>query len=242
MIGLGTLINVAGIIAGGVFGVAVGHRLSARMQETLLAATGMSVIGLALAGMLSKMFTVTGGRIEAGGTIMLVVSLAAGAVIGELIDLDGAIVRFGHWLQVKSRSSGDALFVTAFVNASVTVAVGAMAILGAIEDGLGDPSILIAKALLDAIIIAVMAAAQGRGCIFSAIPVAIFQGVFTVVGFLGGAALPQPALDNLSLVGSLLIACVGLNIIRERRFASPTCSLPWSSRPSGGCSSFRRGF
>lgn len=217
MVGLGTLINVVGIIAGGVFGVLVGNRLSLRMQETLLAATGMSVVALGLAGTLSQMFSVEGSAITTSGTIMLVISLAAGAILGELADLDGAIARLGHWLQVKSRSTGDSMFVTGFVNASVTVSIGAMAILGAIDDGLGKPSILIAKALLDAIIIAVMAASQGRGCIFSAIPVAIFQGFFTLVGFFGGAALPEQALSNLSLVGSLLIACVGLNILRERK-------------------------
>jgi uncharacterized membrane protein YqgA involved in biofilm formation len=122
--------------------------------------------------------------------------------------------RFGEWLKQKTGNSKDKSFVEAFVTASLTVCIGAMAIVGAIEDGIaGDPTILITKAILDLVIIAVMAASLGKGCIFSAIPVGIFQGSVTLLARLVEPLLTVAALDNLSLVGSVLIFCVGVNLI-----------------------------
>ena len=108
----------------------------------------------------------------------------------------------------------DASFVNAFVTASCTVCIGAMAVVGAIEDGIyGDYSVLLAKGILDAIIICIMSASQGRGCIFSAIPVALFQGSITIIAMFAGSFMSATALSNLSFVGSILIFCVGLNLI-----------------------------
>ena len=122
--------------------------------------------------------------------------------------------QFGEWLKKKTGNSKDKRFVEGFVTASLTVCIGAMAIVGAIEDGIaGDATILITKAILDLVIIAVMAASMGKGCIFSAIPVGILQGGVT---FLARAIKPfmtVAALDNLSLVGSVLIWCVGINLV-----------------------------
>lgn len=93
-----------------------------------------------------------------------------------------------------------------------------MAVIGSVEDGIsGDYSILAAKGVIDAIIICVMAAAQGKGCIFSAIPVGLWQGFLTLIAFFAGDFLPAAALDNLSFVGSVLITCIGLNLVREKQ-------------------------
>ena len=119
---------------------------------------------------------------------------------------------------MKSRSSSDNSFVEGFVTASCTVCIGAMAVIGSIQDGIwGDWSVLAAKGVIDAILVCVMAAAQGKGCIFSAIPVGLLQGAMTAVAFLAGDFLPQQSLAHLSLVGSVLIFCVGLNLIREKQ-------------------------
>ena len=148
----------------------------------------------------------------------MIASLALGAVVGELLDIEGWVERFGEWLKRKSNSGGDSGFVTSFVSASCTVCIGAMAVVGSIRDGTyGDFSILLAKGILDAIIICIMAASQGRGPVFSAIPVGIFQGVVTVVAVFAGSFMTEPALDRLSFVGSILIFCVGLNILREKK-------------------------
>ena len=105
-------------------------------------------------------------------------------------------------------------FVDAFVTASLTVCIGAMAVVGSIQDGIyGDISTLTAKAVLDMIIILVMTASMGKGCIFSAIPVGIFQGSVTLLARLIEPLMTEQALANLSLTGSAMIFCVGLNLV-----------------------------
>lgn len=218
MHGLGTLINVVCILGGGLAGMLIGNRLKPNIQETLLTMTGIGVIVLGLGGAMAQMLSVVEGKLSSGGTLMMIISLAAGAVIGELLDIEGKIVRFGEWLKQKSNSGEDQRFVSGFVSASFTVCIGAMAVIGAMQDGIsGDYSILTAKGLLDAIVIFVMTAAQGKGCIFSAIPVGIFQGSITLLAFLAGDFLPPESLHNLSFVGSILILCVGLNLVNEKQ-------------------------
>lgn len=211
MKGLGTILNVILLVGGGLVGLLLGSRLQKRVQESLMTATGVATLFLGIGGAMEKM-------VNGGSSMMMIVSLAVGAVIGEMLDIDGGVERFGQWLKVKSRSTGDAAFVDGFVTASCTVCIGAMAVVGSIQDGiLGDYSTLLAKGILDAIIICIFAASSGKGCIFSAIPVAIFQGSITLIAAFVGAFLTQPMLDNLSFVGSILIFCVGLNLIRKER-------------------------
>ena len=214
MIGLGTMINVAAIIAGGAIGIVGGKWLSERCQETLIRAMGVCVMVVGLAGALEKMLSVDGGKLTSGGTMMLVISMAIGALVGEVLDLDRRMEGFGRWLREKSGNGKDNLFLDAFITATMTVCIGAMAIVGAVEDGInGNYTILAAKALMDFVIILVMASSLGKGCIFSAIPVGIFQGSVTLLARLVEPLLTVAALDNLSLVGSVLIFCVGVNLI-----------------------------
>lgn len=214
MIGLGTLINVAGILAGGLGGLLFGKRLTTRFQDTLMSANGICVLFIGISGCLSEMYKITASGLEAGGTMMMIVCFALGALFGELLDLESRFEQFGEWLKRKTGSEGDTGFVGGFVTASLTVCIGAMAIVGSIQDGtLGDYSTLSAKAVLDLIIIMVMTASFGKGCIFSAIPVAIFQGAITLLAtFIEPIMTPQ-ALSNLSLTGNILIFCVGLNLV-----------------------------
>lgn len=214
MIGLGTIINVAAIIAGGAIGIVGGKWLSERCQETLIRAMGVCVMVVGLAGALEKMLSVDGGKLTSGGTMMLVISMAIGALVGEILDLDRRMEGFGRWLREKSGNGKDNRFLDAFITATMTVCIGAMAIVGAVEDGInGNYTILAAKALMDFVIILVMASSMGKGCIFSAIPVGIFQGSVTLLARLVEPLLTVAALDNLSLVGSVLIFCVGVNLI-----------------------------
>ena len=216
MPGLGTLINVACILAGGLLGLLFGRRVSEGVRETLMAATGAADLSRGAGGARAYLRTVEGGRLATRGTMLMIVSLALGAVTGELLDLEGGVARLGGWLREKSGSGGDSRFLSAFVSASCTVCIGAMAVVGAIRDGVsGDCSVLAAKGVLDAIIICVMAASQGKGSIFSAVPVGLFQGAVTAAAFFAGPFFPQDALDRLSFVGSILIFCVGLNLLRK---------------------------
>ena len=219
MIGLGTIINTAAIILGGIAGGLFGKRLTERYQDTLMKASGLCVIFLGIAGALEKMFTVQNGSIVSGGTMMMIASFAIGSLLGEWINIEHYMNRFGEWLKVKSGNSKDKIFVDAFVTASLTVCVGAMAIVGSIQDGiLGDYNTLLMKAILDFVIICVMTASMGKGCAFSAIPVALFQGSITLLARGIEPIMTEPALNNLSLVGSMLIFCVGVNLVWEKKF------------------------
>ena len=214
MIGLGTIINVAAIVIGGGIGLIGGKWLNERCQETLTRCMGVCTLFIGIAGALEQMLSVEGNALTSGGTMMLVISMALGGLMGELLDLDGKIEKFGCWLREKSGNGQDNRFLDAFITSTMTVCIGAMAIVGAVKDGIyGDYAILTAKALMDFVIILVMASSMGKGCLFSAIPVGIFQGTVTVLARLVEPLLTAGALSNLSLVGSVLIFCVGVNLI-----------------------------
>lgn len=215
MIGLGTLINAAAIVVGGVAGHFFGRFLSEGCRDTLTKSCGISVLFIGIAGAVEKMFSVSAeGTLSSSGTMLIVLSVALGALIGELINIEGLFERFGEWLKVKTGNAKDKQFVNAFVTASLTVCIGAMAIVGAIRDGLaGDSSILVTKSILDLIIIIVMTTSMGKGCAFSAIPVLVLEGAITLLARLISPIMTEAALSNISLVGSVLIFCVGVNLV-----------------------------
>ena len=214
MIGLGTIINVAAIILGGGLGLLGGKWLTEKCQETLTRGMGICVMFVAIAGVMEQMLLVEGNTLTTGGTLMLIISVALGGLVGELLKLDQRLEGFGRWLREKTGNGQDNQFLDAFITATMTVCIGAMAVVGAVQDGIyGDYTILAAKALMDFIIILVMASSMGKGCIFSAIPVGLFQGSITLLAKLVEPLLTTTALSNLSLVGSVLIFCVGLNLI-----------------------------
>ena len=214
MIGLGTIINIGAILAGGIFGGLFGKFLKESAQETLMKVCGISTMFIAVSGALEGMLTVENGQIVSSGAMLIIGCLAIGAFIGELLKIEDSFERFGQWLKIRTGKAKDKGFVDAFVTASLTVCIGAMAIVGSIQDGiLGDYSILATKSVLDLIIIMVMTCSMGRGCVFSAIPVAVFQGSITVLAGLVRPLMTDAALANLSLVGNILIFCVGINLV-----------------------------
>ena len=245
MVGLGTLINVACIVTGGLVGLLCRGAITQRLQQALLRSCGVAVMFVGIAGTLEKMLSASlaaDGAIAltSGGTMMMVVCLAVGTVLGEALDLDARFEDLGVWLREKTGNSGDARFVDGFVTASLTVSIGAMAIVGAIQDGVSrDYSTLAVKAVLDCVIIAVMTATLGRGCIFSAIPVFVLEGTVTLLAQLLAPALTELAASYLSLIGSILIFCVGVNLVWGKllrvanmlpaiSFAIAFSYLPWS--------------
>ena len=214
MFGLGTIINVLAIIAGGLLGCAGGRFIKEQIQDTLMKVCGVGTLFVALSGVMEKMLVVTDGKVSSTGGMLVIICLAIGGLIGELLNIEEGFERFGQWLKVKTGNSRDGGFVDAFVTASLTVCIGAMAIVGSIQDGLtGDYSILATKAVLDLIIIMVMTASMGKGCIFSAVPVAMLQGGVTILATWMKVLMTDAALANLSLVGNVLIFCVGVNLV-----------------------------
>ncbi len=218
MAGLGTIINSAAIILGGVFGILFGKFLNERIQDTLQKASGICVLFIGIAGAVQGMVTVSGSSLTSGRSMFIVAGITLGALIGELINIEHWFEKFGEWLKIKTGNAKDKGFVNGFVTASLTVCIGAMAVVGAIQDGIsGDHSVLVTKAILDLIIIMVMTCSLGKGCIFSAIPVAVFQGLITALAKLVKPLMTDAALANLSLIGSILIFCVGLNLVWDKR-------------------------
>lgn len=215
MIGLGTLLNAGAIVLGGILGRLAGRLIRERHQTSLQNACGVSTMFLGIAGAMEGMLKAeAGGALSSGRGLFIVVCLTLGALIGEIVNLEDGFERFGAWLKVKTGNAGDTGFVHAFVTASLTVCIGAMAIVGAIQDGLhGDYSTLAVKSILDLIIILVMTSAMGKGCAFSAIPVLILEGGMTLLARLIAPVMTDSALGNLSLIGNILIFCVGLNLV-----------------------------
>lgn len=218
MVGLGTIINSAAIIVGGVFGHLFGKILNERIQDSLQKASGICVLFIGIAGAMEGMLKLSGSSLSAGRSMLIVASLALGALVGEILNIEHGFERFGEWLKVKTGNAKDKSFVEGFVTASLTVCIGAMAVVGSIKDGIsGDYSILVTKAILDLIIITVMTCSLGKGCAFSAIPVAVFQGLITALARLIKPLMTGSALANLSLIGSILIFCVGVNLVWDKR-------------------------
>ena len=216
MAGLGTIVNVFAIILGGFCGLLGGKFLTKRFQDILTMSCGISTVFIGAGGAFQQMLTVTpdGVTLTSGGTMMMIGSLVLGSLLGEMLRIEDKMEGFGEWLKAHTGNSGDKSFVYGFVTASLTVCIGAMAIVGSIEDGIyGNHSILFTKAVLDFIIILIMTASMGKGCMFSAVSVGILQGLVTLGSRLIQPFMTDAALSNLSFVGSIMIFCVGLNLM-----------------------------
>ncbi|MDD6061300.1 MAG: DUF554 family protein, partial [Oscillospiraceae bacterium] len=172
---MGTIVNTAAILIGGLLGLAVKGILKERFQKILTVAMALTIIAMSLSDVVAKMLTIGDGKISTHGVYTIMFSLVLGAIVGELLNIDRNLERFGAFLKRKTGNAKDVVFVDAFVTASLTVCIGAMAVMGSIMDAVEhDHSILFIKAVMDSIIIMVMTASMGKGCIFSAIPVFVF--------------------------------------------------------------------
>ena len=222
MIGTGTIANVLAIIAGGSIGLLARGGLKEHYQEGILKALGLATLAIGASGALAGMLAVQGGRLSSAGTgttLAMILALALGALAGELIDLDRRMEQLGAWLKARADRGGDSQFIQGFVTASLTVCIGAMAIVGSIQDGLtGDAATLYTKSILDFMIVMIFASIYGKGAIFSALPVGALQGAVTLFAGLLSPVFSQPVIDNLGFLGNLLIFCVGVNLCFGPRF------------------------
>ncbi len=219
---MGTIVNVLAIVLGGCAGLLFRGGIPERFQNSVIQALGLCTLFIGISGALPGLLRVEDGAlagVSAGETLGMILSLAFGALIGEAFNFEEKLERFGAWLKEKASRGEDSLFIQGFVTASLTVCVGAMAIVGSIQDGLtGDSSTLFTKAILDCFIVLVFAAAYGKGAIFSAIPVGILQGGVTVCAGLLAPVFSDAVVDNLSFLGSMLIFCVGVNLVFGQKF------------------------
>jgi hypothetical protein len=136
MPGLGTIINVTAIFAAGIMGMLFGARIPGRLQDSMIICSGIGTIFIAVSGAMEKMLFLSGEGLTSRGSMMLILCLTLGTITGELLQLDERLENFGEWLKKKTGNAGDNSFVHAFVTASLTVSIGAMAIVGSIQDGI----------------------------------------------------------------------------------------------------------
>lgn len=218
MRGLGTIINTLAVVLGGIIGMRLKSGLSEKLQNTLMQACGISTLLIGAAGTIAKMLTISATGLSVQGTLFLVLSLVLGGATGEVIDLEKKMESMGEKLKNAVKAQGDNSFVEGFVNVSLIICVGAMAIVGSIQDGIsGDFSMLTAKAILDLIIVMVFASSYGIGAVFSALAIFIYQGAITLLAIVFGTFASDQIISNLSFVGSALIFCVGINIAFGKR-------------------------
>ena len=177
-----------------------------------MTALGAATIFIGASGTLSGM---TG--IE--NTMLLIFSLVLGSLAGEALNIEERLDKFGEFLKKKVKRENDSGFVDGFVTSSLVICVGAMAVVGSLEDGLyGDFSTIAAKSVLDCVIVMVFASTMGIGVMFSALPIFVYQGAITLFAKLLEPVMSETLIANLSFVGSVLIFCVGVNLAFGKKF------------------------
>ena len=219
MIGLGTIINTVAVVVGGLLGLLLKNGVAKRFEAILMQSLGLATIFIGAGGVFKYMLVLKNGIITTRGTMLLIFSLVIGCLLGQWWDIESRMETIGIKLKAAVRIKNDNRFVEGFVTASLIVCVGAMAIVGAMQDGLsGDSSMLIAKALLDFALVAILASSYGVGAVFSAVPIFVYQGTITVIAALFGAVISDTLIEELSFVGSALIFCVGVNLVQDKTF------------------------
>ena len=219
MFGLGTIINTAAVLAGGLLGMLLKNGVAKKFEKILMQALGLATIFVGAGGVLKYMLVLENGVLATRGTMLLIFSLVIGCLLGQWLDIEAKMETLGIKLKQAARIKNDSHFVEGFVTTSLIICVGAMAIVGAMQDGLsGDSSMLVAKSLLDFALVAILASTYGVGPVFAAIPIFVYQGAITVIAALFGAVISSALIEELSFVGSALIFCVGVNLVREKTF------------------------
>lgn len=235
MTGLGTIINVAAILIGTTVGILIKGGLSKRFEDTVTSAIGLCTMFIGISGAVAGMLEVSGIGLETKDTMVMIASLIIGALIGEWIDVEKRLESAGEWCRSKipgqgagsdvgttsgeggttgSVSAGANTFVEAFVTSSLIFCVGAMAIVGSLEDGLNhNYSILFAKAVMDGVMSIIFGASLGIGVYFSALPIAVYQGGITLLAGFIRPYLSDAVIGRMSFVGSILIFALGINLL-----------------------------
>lgn len=200
----GTIVNVVAIFLGCSAGFILKSKFPEKIEKIIMQALGLAslLIGMQMA-------------IKADNILLVIFSLVIGGVIGEIIDIEAGLERFGERIKRKFKSNNTSeRFVEGFLTASLLYCVGSMAIMGAIKEGLsGDPDILYAKSLLDGVTSIAFTAAMGIGVLFSAIPVFLYQGGITLLARNIKDFLSPEIINEMTAVGGILIWGIGFGLL-----------------------------
>jgi len=206
MAGLGTAVNVVTILIGGALGLVLKKILKRRITDTVLQGIGLSVVVIGISG------AVTGEHI-----LIMIISLALGGLIGELLRIEDKLNAFAVMCEKKwgNKEQTDNVGAQGFVSATLVFCVGSMAIVGALQDGVNkNADILFAKSALDGITAMIFASTLGIGVLFSAVAVALYQGLITLLAVVIEPYLSETIVTQMSLIGSVLIMAIGLNMLK----------------------------
>jgi len=213
---LGTIVNVIAIIFGSMVGLLIKSRIPERVNIIIFQVIGLFVITLGITM-----------AIKTTNYLILVFSLLIGSVLGELLDLEKYLEKLSLNLKNKLKSSNDK-FSEGFITATFIFCIGPMAILGSIEEGIGNyPSLLFAKSILDGVASIALSSALGIGVIFSSIPLLLYQGGITIFASYVSKYLSDALIIELTAVGGVLLLGLGMNLaeIKKIRVASMLPSL-----------------
>jgi uncharacterized protein len=213
---LGTLVNMAAIVIGATIGLIIKGGLKQRFQVTIMNALGLAVMFIGISGALQGLFIVTESGLDTANIMLMIVSLALGAFLGELIDIERRLEHLGEMIKNSLKVKGEKgqNFVDGFVSSSLLFCIGAMAIIGSLQDGLtGDSSMLFAKGIIDGTCAIFFASTLGIGVFFSILPLGVYQGLITVSAKYIEPFLSDQLITNISFIGSVLIFGIGINMI-----------------------------
>lgn len=208
----GTLVNAAAILVGGSIGLCIKKGIPTALESALHQALGLAVIVISLNGVATNMLSVGTDRIlSSQGDLLLIFSLVLGVLAGELLRLEDRLNRLSLQVETYLHLSG---FASSFISGTLIFCIGAMSVIGALQDGLrGDSSVLFVKSTLDGISSIVLGATMGPGVIFSAFPVLLYQGSLTLLAQILEPLLQGELLRQLCAVGYVLVACIGINFM-----------------------------
>lgn len=201
----GTIVNTLAIIAGGAFGLLLHKGLPERIAEAVMGGLGLCVLYIGISGCL-----------QGQNTMVVILSMVIGILIGEGIDLDAKLNHLGHMIELKFRQEGQKVSVAeGFVTASLLFCVGAMAIVGSLQSGLtGNHEMLFTKSMLDGVAAVIFASTLGIGVLFSAVFLFLYQGSITLLAGLAAPFLGDAVVAEMACVGSLLIIGLALNMLK----------------------------
>ncbi len=205
---IGTLINCLAIILGSAVGLLLRRGMKESISKTVMQGVGLSVILIGVTG-----------AIKTSNTLLVILSMVIGGVIGAWINIDERMNQLGDWAQKKLTrdDSENNTFAQGFVTASLVYCVGAMAVVGALDSGIrGDHTTLIAKAALDGVTAIVFTSSLGIGVMLSAVPVFIYQGAIALLGNAIAPLLSDIVVTEMSAVGGLLIMAIGINMALDK--------------------------
>ena len=210
---MGTIVNCFAVIAGGSLGLVMKGGLPKRIADLLMQSLGLCTMFIGISGAITAMIRIENNQLVTTQTMLMIASLAIGAVSGELLNIEGRMERLAEKIKLLIKSN-DHLFVEGFVTNALVICIGAMAVVGALQDGLvHDSSMLYTKAILDGIISMIFASALGIGVLFAAFPLGIYQGFITVFASFIAPYFDTTLITALSGVGNVLIFGVGINLL-----------------------------